>query len=157
MTPIRTLIVAAGVAGAVSMTPGGAKSQSEIEQICMEFDPVAIVADYDPDWARWCEKLIDQLIAWSIPFIYELDPTDVHPSTISAGIEREMRTVTAWLYNDLLYFRDADSWYSSISRHQAECVGDHLPIHAPGDRARDNPKRPERQILRPWHPVDAGR
>ena len=120
---LRAVVAAGLIAAAV---PAGAAAQS-LEDICGDIenetaDAAGVAADALPGgWcAPWIVRLIDLFV---VPAVYELDPSDVHPSEISAGLDRSMPGATAWLYNDLLYFPDADNPYSATYRHQRICVG----------------------------------
>lgn len=63
-----------------------------------------------PGHARWC--IVSQQLAtdpWLIPGELGLEQSEVHPSTLSAALDRETSTNDTVLYNDLLWFSDAKS------------------------------------------------
>ena len=68
----------------------------------------------------WVYHLVDTVL---LPAYFELHPSAVHPSEISAGLDRSVPYATVWLYNDLVYFRDADYPYTSTYRWQRSCYG----------------------------------
>ena len=125
---VRSFLGAVIAAFAVALLPAVAKAQSAGEQICQEIylDLREFAFDYaltPSAVSRWCVAFLESTIEVTIPLIYDLQPTDVHPSTISAGLDRELPTATAALLNDFISFSDADGLYSSRYRWQATCTG----------------------------------
>lgn len=107
--------------------PVGARAQSAgdiCDDLRIELRAIANAYDLAPtSLGAWCIALIEQVIEVSIPLAYGLEPSDVHPSEISTGLDRSLPGATAFLYNDLLYFPDADNPFSSTYRHQTRCAG----------------------------------
>ena len=120
----------------VAVVTTEAKAQS-VGDLCRDIEhevESTAIADIAADslpggWcAPWIDHLIDLLV---IPAAYGLRPRDLHPSTISARLDPQVTVATAWFYNDLLYFPDADNSRSTTYRHQRDCAGTNCrTVHA---------------------------
>lgn len=113
---------------AVSATAPGAKAQSAADGICnaIRGDLRDFAIDYGlstSSVSAWCRSFIDEFIEGLIPLAYGLRPASVHPSTVSATLDRNAPTATAEISTDWLNFSDADSSYSTTYRFQTECAG----------------------------------
>ena len=127
----RSLVRAVIAAFAIALLPAGAKAQT-IDDICYESwldlgydEEDAVAISYAPpgSFGAWCVKWFEQTIEFAVRLQYGLALSDVHPSEISAALDGGTpkggtRTLTAFLYNDLLYLL-----FSTTYRWQHDCAG----------------------------------
>ena len=60
---------------------------------------------------------------WVLPDLFDLEPSYIHPSTISKLLDQKFLRIDAVLYNDRLWFSDANDPLSLRYRWQRRCSG----------------------------------